>query len=88
MIKPIGERLLIRQEKKETNTSLILTTDAEDAMKLPKGNILAIGSGVPPNLFTEGDLVYFNEFAGDRVKIDEVEYLLLRLNDVLAKDVC
>jgi len=68
-------------------STLIVPDEAKDAMKKAWGEVLAIGTGgEAQDLGLEvGDLVYFNEFAGERVRLDEGEYLLLRPQELLAK---
>jgi chaperonin GroES len=47
------------------------------------GRLLDDGSRSASQL-TEGDMVLFSSYAGENVEIDDVEYLLMREDDVLA----
>lgn len=89
-IKPIEDRILIEQHKKElVSTALVLTKELEEGLKLPQGTIVAIGVGeiIDRNGLQVGDVVCFNEFAGERVMYEDKEYVLLRAGEVLAKKV-
>lgn len=90
MIRPIGNRVVIRQVKIETSKSGIIIGHDEDGNKgekLPIGEIVAIGKGVgiTESEVIVGDKVHFNEFAGERVKVDNEELLILSINDIIAK---
>lgn len=78
MLKPIGGRVIVEQEVERLSTALIL--DLEDDLKLPKGVIVAVGDCD----LKIGDKVYFNEIVGSRIKHDGKEYLILKLQDILA----
>ena len=59
--------------------------------KPARGTVIAIGSGRllddgtrSESQLKEGDLVLFSSYAGETVEIDDVEYLLMREDDVLA----
>lgn len=49
--------------------------------------VLAVPFGpdrFPQNGVKPGDVVVFNQYAGNNVKVDEVEYLILQADEVLA----
>src|SRR6185295_12411758 len=90
-IKPLGENVLVRRvEAEEKTAGGILLPDA--AKEKPKeGVIIAVGDG---KLLEDGkraaftvavnQRVIFSSYAGNEVKIDGEEYLLISENDVLA----
>jgi len=89
-IKPLGDRIVIKVLEKEEKTKggIVLPDTAKE--KPQKGEVLAVGSGeiidgkkVPLEVKV-GDTVIFSKYAGTEVKIDDVEYLILRQSDVLA----
>lgn len=85
-IQPIGDRILIEQFKKEVGPIII---EDEDNLKLPKGKIVALGfSGLQQEGIAVGDVVYFNELAGERIKEGDNEYLVIRSGDIIAKEIC
>jgi len=88
---PLGDRVVLRRESAETATAggIVLPDSAQD--KPQKGEVMAVGDGYVTNDGTrhpltvqEGDRVIFSSFAGDEIKINDEEYLLLRESDILA----
>jgi chaperonin GroES len=90
-LQPMGERIVIKRLESEEVTAggIVLPDSARE--KPAKGNVVAIGSGKllddgtrAPSQLKAGDLVLFSSYAGETVEIDDVEYLLMREDDVLA----
>jgi chaperonin GroES len=90
-LKPIRDRIVIRVLESETQTkSGIFIPDAA-AEKPSTGTVLATGSGrvtedgvVVPMTIKIGDCVMFGKHAGQPVKADGEEYLILTEDDVMA----
>lgn len=91
MIKPLGDRVVIKVLEKEekTKSGIVLPDTAKE--KPQEGKIVAVGTGkVLDNGqrialdVKEGDKVIFSKYAGTEVKIDGQEYLILSERDVLA----
>jgi chaperonin GroES len=90
-VKPLGENVLVRRvEAEERTAGGILLPDA--AKEKPKeGVVVAVGDGkllddgkraafsVAP-----GNRVIFSSYAGNEVKVDGQEYLLISEGDILA----
>lgn len=85
VIQPIGNRYLVKQDKKELKANLIVNDD--ETLRRPTGTIIEVGDGkdVGASRLVKGDRICFNELSGERVVLDGEEYLLIRLEDVLAK---
>ncbi len=90
-LQPLGERLVIQREEGETTTSggIVLPDSAKE--KPARGTVIAIGTGKllddgtrSKSQLKEGDRVLFTSYAGENVQIDDVEYLLMREDDILA----
>ena len=90
-LKPTRDRIVIRLLEAETQTtSGIFIPDA--AIEKPsQGEVLAAGDGrvtedgaVVPMDVKVGDRVLFSKHAGQSVKADGEEYLILREDDVMA----
>ena len=90
-IVPLGDRVVLKREEAETTTSggIVLPDSAAD--KPQRGSVIAIGDGhvkddgtKVPLTVKEGDRVIFSSYAGEEIKIDEEEYLLLKESDILA----
>lgn len=91
MVKPIGDRLVVKvSEAEEKTPSGILLPDAAQE-KPQKGKVVAVGPGrmldsgqiVKPEV-KKGDTVLFAKYGGTEVTIDGKEYVVLRESDVLA----
>ena len=89
-IKVVGNRVLVRQvESVEKTASGILLPDT--AKEKPfEGEVIAVGSGrVLDDGSREvmevraGDRVLFSKYGGVEVKIEGVDYLVLRQDDIL-----
>lgn len=91
MIKPLGDRVVIKALEKEEKTisGIVLPDTAKE--KPQKGKVIAIGTGkVLDNgqrvalEVKEGQEVIFSKYAGTEIKIDNVDYLILSERDILA----
>jgi chaperonin GroES len=90
MIKPIGDRVVIKVVEREEKTAsgLFLPDTAKE--KPQEGEVVAVGTGkVVGNSVVAldvkaGDRVIFSKYAGTEVKYDGVEYLIMRESDILA----
>ena len=91
MIKPLGDRVVIKVLEKEQKTlsGIVLPDTAKE--KPQEGEIVAVGTGkVLDNgqrvavEVKAGDKVIFSKYAGTEVKIDGQEYLILSERDILA----
>ncbi len=92
-LKPLGDRIVIRQIDAEdvTASGIVLPDTAQE--KPQRGEVLAVGEGryddgvrVPLDLVT-GDEVIYSKYGGTEVEIDGEDLLILRESDVLAKAV-
>ncbi|MCY6992208.1 co-chaperone GroES [Staphylococcus argensis] len=91
MLKPIGNRVVIKKIEQEqtTKSGIVLTDSAKE--KSNEGEVVAVGSGqlldngsrVEPEV-KEGDKVVFQEYAGTEVKQGDDKYLILSESDILA----
>ncbi len=90
-LQPLGERLVVQREESESTTAggIVLPDSAKE--KPARGTVLAIGTGKilddgsrSKTQLKVGDRVLFTSYAGENVEIDDVEYLLMREDDILA----
>ena len=89
-IKPLGERVVIKQLplEEKTKSGIIMPDTAKE--KPQEGEIVAVGPGKLEK--TErvaldvkvGDKVIYSKYAGTEVKYDGEEYLILKEADILA----
>ncbi len=91
MIKPIGDRVLVKPAKEEEVTaSGIVLPATVDKEKKAEGEIVALGNGeelTKLNLKV-GDRVIFEKWGGEEVKVgkgsEEIEYKILPHDKILA----
>ena len=90
MIKPLGDRVVLRAIEREDKTAsgILLPDTAKE--KPQEAEVVAVGPGryEDGNLVAVdvkvGDRVLFSKYAGTEVKYDAVEYLVVRESDILA----
>jgi chaperonin GroES len=90
-LKPIGDRVIVKQDAAETTTAsgLVIAGNAQE--KPQRGTVIAVGDGkmdnngnlVKPQV-KEGDTVVYSKYGGTEVKIDEEEFVILRADDIYA----
>lgn len=90
-IRPIGDRVVVKPAAKEeiTKSGIVIPDTAKE--KPQEGVVFAVGSGrlldngerAPIDLRV-GDRVLFAKYGGTEFKLDGVEYLVLKENDILA----
>ncbi len=91
-ITPMSDRIVVRPlEREETTRSGIVLPDTARE-KPQEGEVIAAGPGRMSDDgkrialdVTKGDKVIFAKYAGTELKIEDVEYLILRESDILAK---
>jgi chaperonin GroES len=90
-IVPLGDKVVLRRQEAESKTAggIVLPDSAKD--KPQRGEVVAVGDGHVKKDGTrvaltvkEGDRVIFSSYAGDEIKINDDEFLLLRESDILA----
>jgi chaperonin GroES len=89
-LKPLGENVVVKQAEAEqqTKSGFIIPDSAQE--KPQKGTVIAVGEGkfekgarVPVDVKV-GDTVIYSKYGGTDVKIDEVEYKILKSSDIYA----
>ncbi len=78
---PLGDRLLVERVEEATTTAsgIIIPDNAKE--KPSRGKVLAIGSDVED--INVDDIVVFGKYAGTDLILDDNEYLVLEVSDVL-----
>lgn len=90
MIRPLGDRVVVKPLASEevTKSGIVLPDTAKE--KPQQGEVVAVGSGrlldsgqrVAIDLKV-GDKILFSKYSGNEVKLNDVDYLILREMDVL-----
>jgi len=89
-IKPLGDRVVVKMTEMEetTKSGIVLPGTAKEKPQVAE--IMAVGPGgiVDGKEITMqvkvGDRVLISKYAGTEIKMDNVEYTILRQNDILA----
>ena len=87
---PLGDRVVLKQTEKEETTKSGIILAAKSQEKPVTAEVVAVGPGgmVDGKEVTMqvkvGDQVIYSKFAGNEVKLDEDEYVIVRQNDILA----
>ncbi|MBP2668606.1 MAG: groS2 [Deltaproteobacteria bacterium] len=90
-VKPLQDRVLIKrvEEEHKTKGGIIIPDSAKE--KPQEGLVVAVGPGkvtdagnrVAPEV-KAGDRILFGKYSGTEIKVDGVEHLILREDDILA----
>jgi chaperonin GroES len=90
-LRPLHDRVIIKRLDNETKTASGLVIPETAAEKPDQGEILAVGPGkkddsgkVIPLDVKVGDRVLFGKYAGQTVKVDGNELLVMREEDIMA----
>lgn len=90
-LKPLGDRLIIKQDEAEMTTASGLFIAKETKEKPQTGVVLAVGEGKLDNNgnmvkvpVSVGDRVIYGKFGGTEVEVDGETVLILRADDVYA----
>lgn len=87
---PLHDRVLVKRLDSEEKTAGGLYIPDTAKEKPSRGEIVAVGPGkaykdkVMPMSVKVGDTVLFNKYAGTEVKLDGIEHLMMREDDILA----
>jgi chaperonin GroES len=91
-LRPLDDRIVVKPLDAEEKTAggIVLPDSAKE--KPQRGKVISVGPG---KLLDDGnraavavavnDEVIYGKYAGSEVKVDNVEYKILRENDILAK---
>jgi chaperonin GroES len=89
-VKPLQDRILVKRfEEKETLKGGIIIPDTAKE-KPQEGTVIAVGSGklddsgkrIPLEVKV-GDKILFGKYSGNEIKIDDIEHVILREDDIL-----
>jgi chaperonin GroES len=90
-LRPLHDRVIIKRLDNETKTASGLVIPETAAEKPDQGEILAVGTGKKDESgkvisldVKVGDRVLFGKYAGQTVKVDGDELLVMREEDIMA----
>ena len=89
-IKPLHDRVLVLriEEEQKTKGGIVIPDTAKE--KPQEGKVIAVGAGkvqedgkrIRPEV-KKDDRVLFGKYSGNEIKIDDVEHLIMREDDIL-----
>ena len=91
MLKPLGDRIVIKviEDTEQTSGGIFIPDSAKE--KPQKGEVVAVGEGKlndkgerEPMDVKAGDVVLYAKYAGTDIKMEGVEYKILSVKDALA----
>ena len=89
-VRPLQDRVLIRRvaEEEKTRGGIIISDTANE--KPAEGEVISVGNGktddkgkLRPLQVKKGDRVLFGKYSGNEIKLDGVDHLILREDDIL-----
>lgn len=90
-LKPLGDRVIIKQDEAETTTAGGLLIASETKEKPQTGVVKAVGEGkldkngtMVPVPVKEGDKVLYGKYGGTEITVDGEELVVLRADDLYA----
>lgn len=89
-IRPLADRVVVKPLETETQTAGgIFIPDTADKDKPIRGTVIAIGNGryvdgnIVPLQVKVGENVLFGKYAGTNIKFADIEYLVMREEDIM-----
>lgn len=90
-LKPLSDRVIIKQDEAEETTASGLLIASKSKEKPQRGTVIAVGEGkrnddgeLIPMPVAEGDVVIYGKYSGQEVTVDGEEYIILRADDIYA----
>lgn len=89
-VKPLGDRLIVKRVENKENVkgSIIIPDSAKE--KPMEGKVIAVGAGKIQKdgsrgdmEVKKGDVILFGKYAGTEIKIDDIEHVILKEDEVL-----
>ncbi len=79
--KPLKDRVFVKYSENEEKTAGGLYIPDAAKEKPQRGTVEATGSEVKD--VKKGDVVLFDRYSGSKVKLDDVEYLIIKEEEIL-----
>jgi chaperonin GroES len=90
-LRPLHDRLIVRRDQDSAPRAGAIVIPDSAKEKPQQGTVLAAGLGKPnkdgkrvPLDVKAGDVILFGKYSGQEIKLDGVEYLIVKEEDVLA----
>ena len=90
MIKPLGNRVLIKMKESEetTKSGIILASNAQEKPQVAE--VIEVGPGekidgkIEPINVKKGDNIIISKYSGTEIKYQGAEYIIVKQEDILA----
>jgi len=89
-IRPLHDRVVVKRVEEERKTASGIVIPDNAAEKPDQGEVIAIGNGkiledgkTRPLDVKVGDRILFGKYSGTTVKIENIEYLVMREDDIM-----
>ena len=85
-IQPLSDRVVVEPQAAETKTASGIFIPDSAKEKPQQGTVVAVGNGKKDHYMTVavGDTVLYGKYAGNELKLDGKDYLIMREDDILA----
>lgn len=91
-VTPVSDHIVVKPvSKEETSAAGIIIPDTVDKERPERGEVIAVGPGRllengsrSQMDVSQGQVVLFKKYAPDEVKVEGEEYLIIRMDDVMA----
>ena len=83
---PLGDKVVLKQLLAEETTKSGIVLPGQAKEKPQQAEVIAVGPGTEEVKMevAVGDQVIYSKYAGTEVKLDDVEYIIVKQNDILA----
>ncbi|HAZ90913.1 MAG TPA: co-chaperone GroES [Eubacterium sp.] len=87
---PLGDRVVLKQLEAEETTKSGIVLPGKAQEKPQQAEVIAVGPGatvdgkVVPMEVKVGDIVIYSKYAGADVKLDDVDYIVVKQSEILA----
>ena len=89
-LSPLGDRVVLKQMEAEETTKSGIVLPGKSQEKPQQAEIIAVGPGGVIDgkevkmQVSVGQKVIYSKYAGTEVKLDDVEYIIVKQSDILA----
>ena len=89
-LKPLGDRIVLKQLEAEETTKSGIVLPGQSKEKPQQAEVIAVGPGGMVDgkevkmQVSVGQQVIYSKYAGTEVKLEDVEYIIVKQSDILA----
>jgi len=88
-VRPLHDRVILQRIEERKTSSGIIIPETASGEKPQRGKVIAVGPGKMENdnirklEVKTGDEVLFGKYSGSEIKVDGIEYLVMREEDII-----